>query len=465
MTRWLTILLVAAVGAVPSLAQTSNKSGVDPALVARGKAIAIAADCGSCHSDPNGKSGYSGGFELAAPMGVIYVPNITPDRETGIGAWSANQFTRAVREGLSPKLGILYPAMPYPNYAGISDADMTALYAYFMHGVEPVHREVTKTALGWPYLRPFVQVWNLIFVARGDPAGADAAAGSAERGAYLVNVLGHCGACHTERGLFLQTFRTPSLAGGMVGGWYAPNITPDKSGIGEWSDAELVTYLRTGHVARRIAGGHMGEAVNLSLSQMPESDTKSIVAYLRSIPPVKTAQRAPQLNKAKPLAIVDLEKPLDGWQAYTNSDTVDGARLYQGACATCHGVDGDVPQASRRPSLVVNETVRDAVPDNLVQTILHGVNARGLAGRSLMPAFSETLSTEQIAAVASHVRNRFGGIDKPVSAADVRAIMSGTNGVSWLMLNAYWLSIAGLIAGLAIVMSIGVWFWSKRQTA
>lgn len=460
MVRFGAVFLVsAALAASPAAAD----GGADADQIKRGEAVAVAADCAGCHADPKGGSDFSGGLGMKVPMGTIYVPNITPDRETGIGGWSLKDFDRAVRHGTSPTLGALYPAMPYPSYSGMSDDDLAALYAYIMKKVKPVRQKVKETDLGWPFERIFVSVWKLMFAGGADGSGATAPPGSVARGSYLVNVLGHCGACHTKRGAFLQTVTSPKLAGSDIGGWSAPNLTADKTGLASWTDEELTEFLTTGKSVHRIAGGDMGTAVKFSLSKLPPKDVKSIIAYLRSLPPVQSPARAPELRQAAPLKIAKLEKPRGDWRKMMDGSTTNGSELYQAACATCHGINGDVPAQSNHPTLLKNQTVRDNAPDNLVQIIAHGSRKHLLAGQPMMPGHDQVFSKEQIAAVASHVRERFGGIKQSVSADEVDEILSGRKGLPWLIANAFWLSLVGIAIGIIVVASAALFFIRRRK--
>ena len=269
------ILSAAAVfGAVAVGAQAQTLS--DAAFVEKGRVIATAADCMACHTVPRTGKSFAGGYPIVSPLGTIYSTNITPSKISGIGDYSEAEFSRAVREGIRKDGAHLYPAMPYDSYAGITDEDVHALYAYFMHGVDPVDDAAkAQTELPFPFnLRFSMAFWNLLYARTTPFTPVAGVSDDINRGAYLVNVLGHCTSCHTPRNVLMGAIQSEALAGGFVGPWYAPNITSDPvSGIGGWTQDELVAYLRTGHAkGKNQAAGGMAEAVQNSLQYLPESD-------------------------------------------------------------------------------------------------------------------------------------------------------------------------------------------------
>ncbi len=260
---------LAAIAAGTGSAFAQDATGSDADLVAKGRYLATAADCAACHTAPNGGAPFAGGYGIESPLGTIFSTNITPSKTAGIGNYSEEDFARAVREGVAKDGSHLYPAMPYTAYAKISDDDMKALYAYFMHEVKPNDAQPEKTALPFPFsIRMSMAFWNLLFLdnTRFKPDAAKSA--DWNRGAYLAEALEHCSTCHTPRNELMAEEGDKALSGSAVGSWYAPNITSDKvSGIGGWSDAELVEYLRTGHVAGKAqAAGPMAEASSIRCS-------------------------------------------------------------------------------------------------------------------------------------------------------------------------------------------------------
>lgn len=276
--------LLAAFFVTSSTAASSDQQ----TLAEQGKYVARAADCAACHTAPDGGKAYAGGYAIASPLGTIYSTNITPSKVHGIGGWTEAQFTKAVRQGVSADGRRLYPAMPYTEYGAMSDADVHALYVYFSTGVTPADEAPEHvTRLDFPYrIRPLMAVWDALY-ARKQPTAPDDASDTAARGRYLVDVLGHCGSCHTPRNIFMASDDSRYLAGGDVGGWQAPNITSDPvAGIGGWSSEELVDFMKTGHAAGKAqAAGGMAEAVENSLSHLNDDDLAAMAAYLKTVPP------------------------------------------------------------------------------------------------------------------------------------------------------------------------------------
>ncbi len=439
------IVSLSVVSALCGLAQ-----GVSAAELSRGQQLAIQADCAGCHLNPDGSSEYSGGLPMATPVGTIYARNITPDTETGIGGWSLEDFDHAVRDGKSKDIGSLYPAMPYPYYHAMTDDDVAALYQYFMHEVQPVRHDVSKTDLGFPFVRPAMLAWNLLFAGNSRPQTLQNATAQVSHGQYLVDVLGHCGDCHTPRGMFGQTLVDQHLSGAMIGGWHAPNISSDATGIGEWTDRDLQEFLTTGHTTFANAGGDMGAVLQLSLSKLPESDIDAIVAYLRATVPLQSPALTPVRQAVPAVDITAVEPVNETYADVMDGSSTDGALLYQSVCASCHGVNGSVDNDAR-PSLVKSRTVRSANPNNLIQAIYTGIDMGALDTQALMPSFKDELTAAQIAAIASYVRKQFAGLDTALTAADVQNITSGMQGVPWLLQNARWLAWLGVaVVGLLL---------------
>jgi mono/diheme cytochrome c family protein len=439
----------------PVLAPVPPQSGVDAALLAKGKSLAIAADCAACHTDTiNHGQAFAGGYPIASPVGTIYSTNITPSRDAGIGAYSEAEFARAIREGVRRDGARLYPAMPYTSYALLTDEDVHALYAYFMHGVAPVDRtappadrlahpnaltgkpvndagrpvaplnQVTK--LPFPFdLRASMIGWNLLFLPRERFHPNPDHSAQVNRGDYLVNALAHCDACHTPRNAMMGEDHGQAFAGAMVGSWYAPNISADPvSGIGGWSNDELVQYLKTGRAPGKAqAGGSMAEAVEHSLQYLPESDLQAIAAYLKTTKPM----RDPADSRAAHTygAAISAEPQLRGLSGYNNTQPLtDGAQLYSGFCASCHQPDGAGSANQAYPSLFHNTATGLANPANLVSAILFGVDRTVDGQQVLMPRFDgqsyvQSLSDAQIATLANYVLKHYGNDASTVSAADV----------------------------------------------
>jgi mono/diheme cytochrome c family protein len=399
----------------------AQSAAPDAALVKQGEYLAVAGDCMACHTAPQGKP-FAGGLPLKMPLlGTIYSTNITPDKETGIGAWSLQDFERAVRHGVSKDGHNLYPAMPYVSYAKLTDADIGALYAYFQHGVEPVRQPQRAADIRWPLnMRWPLKIWNAIFLKNGPyqpKAGRDA---QWNRGAYLVQGLAHCGTCHTPRGFALQELALDEtgqrfLGGAVLAGWQGYNITSDPdSGIGRWSTQQIVQYLRTGSVPGLAqAAGPMAEAVQHSFSHMTDADLTAIATYLHTVPAVRGDARRARHRWGSPARDVTTLRGVA-------PDAVrDPARLYLGNCATCHHASGQGTPDGYYPPLLHNSTVGATNPTNLIQVILHGVQRNAAGNEVSMPGFAQDLTNAQIAALVNYVTRQFGNPAVSVTERDV----------------------------------------------
>ncbi|WP_295802242.1 c-type cytochrome [uncultured Microbulbifer sp.] len=390
-----------------------------PELIDKGRYLAIAGDCEACHTAPGGKL-FAGGRAMEIPrLGTLYSSNITPDINVGIGGWSLREFDRALRRGIGKMGRNLYPAMPYEAYAKITDEDMRALYAYFLFGVQPVHDAVPANRIPKPLSARWpLKVWNWLFVDSEVYQPRPDQSDEWNRGAYLVQGLAHCGECHTPRGIAFQekaydeTGRGFLSGGPVLDGWEAYNITPDPvSGIGKWSREQLTQYLETGHVNRLAqAGGPMAEAIENSLSKMRGSDIAAMVTYLRDIPPVAGEARAPRHQRGQPASEVIIKRgnpiAVDTHPADATK-TSDGARLYLGMCASCHGVDGTGTPDGYYPSLVNNSTVGAESDHNLRQAVLYGVRRTVDGHKKMMPGFANQLSEQQYEKLVNYLRRTF----------------------------------------------------------
>jgi mono/diheme cytochrome c family protein len=402
------------------------------ALVEKGRQLAVAADCMACHTAVGKGQPFAGGYGIESPMGTIYSTNITPSKTAGIGNYTEAQFASALREGVRADGAHLYPAMPYTSYTGLSDDDVHALYMYFMHGIAAVDTPAPATQLPFPFsLRAAMIGWNLLFLKDRRFVADPSKSVQWNRGAYLTNVLGHCSACHTPRNALMAEDYARDLSGAQVGPWYAPNITADKiSGIGAWTDAELVQYLKTGHaVGKNQAAGGMAEAVQNSLQYLSNDDLQAIVVYLKSTPPIRDE------NEHKPAfeygTASSQEVSLRGAEPQTANGTLkSGAVLFSAYCASCHRADGAGGANQAYPSLVRNTATGSLNPSNLVAAILYGVNREAGGQQVLMPSFGDgsyvqPLTDQQIASIANHVLTQFGNADAHVTEADVAIARSG----------------------------------------
>jgi nicotinate dehydrogenase subunit B len=388
-----------------------DASTYSEATIARGRQLAALGDCAVCHTAGNGAVN-AGGRPIETPFGTIYATNITPDPETGIGAWSYPAFERAMREGVHRDGRHLYPAFPYTHFARASDADLQALYAYLM-AQPPVRAENRAPALAFPFnLRPLMAGWNALF---HQPGLFQADATQSEiwnRGAYLVDGLGHCGACHSPRNALGAEKASAYLAGGFAEGWEAPPLTSLSHAPIPWSEDELYAYLRTGESRLHgVAAGPMAPVVK-ELTALPDPDIRAMAVYLASFNPAAVGKAAEDALAVK------LETTT---RVRTVSASPVGARLYEGACAVCHAVGGP-PLFGSRPSLALNSNLHSAVPDNLIQVILHGIAAPASSDLGYMPAFKDSLSDDQVAELVSHLRRQFAP-EKP-AWADLPAAVS-----------------------------------------
>lgn len=447
------ILLNAAIGSLMGgLCLVSQLVLAQPApadqMVLKGQYLAIAADCAACHTTKGGAP-FAGGYAIASPMGVIWSTNITPSKQHGIGNYTEEQFARALREGVAPDGRHLYPAMPYTSYALLTKEDTAALYQYFMTQVQPVETAPKQTtALPFPFnVRASMAGWNAIY-AGARPFVADAARSPEyNRGNYLVNGLAHCTACHTARTTLMGEDISRPLGGGSLGAWYAPNISADKvAGIGGWTDAELMAYLKTGHVMGKAqAAGPMAEAVENSLQHLSDADLNAIVVYLKQSPPVAGTEATPRYAAGR----VSMDEVALRGNAVQNVDP--GWKVYTGTCAACHGSGGE--GTAKYPSLFHNTTTGADRADNLIATILYGVQRTTGEKAIAMPAFgpsasyTERLSDQQVADVTNYVLKNFGQAKADVTAATVATVRAGGPTPALVLLARY-----GIPLGIAIAL-------------
>jgi nicotinate dehydrogenase subunit B len=386
------------------------------ATIERGRVLAAMGDCAVCHTTAGGTPN-AGGRAMDTPFGTIYTTNLTPDPETGLGRWSFSAFQRAMREGVSRDGHHLYPAFPYTAFAKTSDDDLQALYAYFM-SMPPVHAETPKSDLKFPFnVRPLMAGWNALF---HDPAPyTPVATQSAEwnRGAYLVNGLGHCGACHTPRNAMgAEQGGSAFLSGAMVDGWEAPALTALSKSAVPWNADALYGYLRNGHApSHGTAGGPMAEVVR-ELQQVPDEDIRAMSTYLASFNP---AVPDPQALAAQAVQ-----------SAAANKGRLLGApqRLFDNACAACHH-DGDGPTLlGVNTPLALNTNLTSDRPDNLLRTILDGVRKPATKDIGFMPGFGDALDDAQIVELAGYMRARFAPLAAPwpTLAKDVARLRAET---------------------------------------
>jgi mono/diheme cytochrome c family protein len=376
-----------------------------PTNIARGAYLARAGDCMACHT-ARGGTPYAGGRALATPFGTVYAPNITPDEATGIGAWTADDFWHALHNGVGRDGRLLYPAFPYTNTTKVTRDDADALYAY-LRSLAPVRQANRPHALRFPYdLQIVLAGWRLLYFKPGVYAPQPARSAAWNRGAYLVEGLGHCGACHSPRnGLGATGSR---LSGGQIPivGWYAPALDSDnEAGLGNWDKAHIVQLLRTGVAPRGAVFGPMAEVAGRSLQYLTDDDAGAMAAYLKSLPP----EPSPRRPAAPPPE--ELMKT--------------GHTLYEHHCADCHGADGRGTSVAGHPAyppLAGNGALTMADPVNAIRIVLNGGFPPATGGNPRpfgMPPYSPVLNDAEVAAVVTYVRNSWGNATPVVTPADV----------------------------------------------
>ncbi|PTQ07478.1 cytochrome C [Sphingomonas oleivorans] len=363
--------------------------------VARGAVLAKLGDCAVCHTAEGGRP-LAGARALATPFGTLYSDNLTPDPDTGIGHWSAAAFRRAMKDGISRSGAHLYPALPYEHFTHVTDADLDAIYAFLMTR-RPVHQEAPANKLIPPLgFRPLLAGWKMFFLHKGAVPVDPGRSTEWNRGAYLVEGLGHCGGCHTPRNLAGGEEGARAYHGGVAEGWHAPALDASNPAARAWTPDALYTYLRTGiSPDHGAAAGPMGPVVE-SLASVPESDVRAIATYIAS----RMAGR--DIGSPAPA-------PLDNEVAAAKRFP-EGATLFAGACAGCHG-PGAPMMGQGRPSLGLVSNLRDDDPTSAIQAILQGIEPP-IGGRGpKMPGFADSLTDGQVAAVIAYARARY--TDRP----------------------------------------------------
>lgn len=409
------IFATAIVAPVVAMAAPTTSASADGELIARGQYLATISNCIACHSAP-GAAPLTGGLALATPLGTVYSTNITPDSTAGIGAYTRDDFARAVRKGVARGGKRLYPAMPYPSYAGMTDADIDALYAYLRQAVKPVSKPAPAPDIPWWLsMRWPLAIWNWLFV-KNAPYVADASR-SAEwnRGAYLTQAVAHCGACHTPRNIAsaeraLDASSSLYLAGARVDGWSAPNLTGDqRTGLGAWSREDIAEYLRTGRNAHATSFGPMSEVISGGTQYLTAPDALAIATYLKTLPGVRGETTPFQYNPSASQALKEgrLDQP--------------GARRYAEYCMACHGVDG---KGFTRvfPPLAGNAVVADPDPASLIRLLLDGAvtaQVNTAPAEYHMPSYGWTLDDQELANILTFIRSSWGNQASGVKADDV----------------------------------------------
>lgn len=405
----------AAVAAFAALLLGVGAAQADPdmqsfSMIQRGKYLTTLGDCVACHTAPGGKP-FAGGLPVATPFGTVISPNITPDLETGIGAWTDAQFASVMHKGVARGGTLLYPAMPYNYYTKATPDDVLAIRAY-LNTVEPVRNAVKSDQLPWPFsIRASMLAWNGLFLTPGEFKPAAGKSEEWNRGAYLVEGLGHCGACHTAKNLLGGNVSSQAYQGSVLQGWYAPNITGDKrAGLGSWSVEDIAEYLKTGHNRIAAASGPMAQVVSDSTQWMMDADLKAIAVYLKDLP---------GQNGEAATALAAQDRTVAAGQA-----------VFKDNCKACHAASGaGIPNLF--PALANAPSIQSAKATSLIRVVLQGtqsVATEGAPTAPAMPAFGWKLSDEEVASVVTYIRNAWGNAAASVSAGDVsnaRQALSG----------------------------------------
>jgi mono/diheme cytochrome c family protein len=397
---WLPVLLASwLVAGQPQAARAD-----DQPLIAKGQYLARAGDCIACHTNP-GDALFAGGLPMPTPFGTLYSTNITPDRETGIGTWNADQFYAALHTGRFPDGGLMYPAMPFGSYTKVTREDSDAIFAY-LRSVPPVHQPNRANGLRFPYNnRQLILGWRTLFFTEGGYQPNPAMSAEWNRGAYLVDGLGHCSMCHSPINALGGSSQSQAFEGGLIPmqNWYAPSLTSNKeAGLGEWSIPEIVDLLRNGVSHRGAVYGPMAEVVFDSLQYLNDADVKAMAVYLKSLaagtPPAAEVSTVPLPESSLLLHF--------------------GEDVYNKHCASCHMKDGsgmppDYPPLASNPSIQMESAV------NPIRMVLNGGFPPGTEGNPEpygMPPFAQTLSDDEVAAVVTYIRSAWGNRGTPISA-------------------------------------------------
>ncbi len=442
------LLIIAAAGVFLALAYrpeiaslpASSETKFDPALVARGATLAQIGNCNICHTAPGGRP-FAGGLGLQTPFGTIYSTNITPDRDTGIGAWSEEAFIRAMREGVDRAGNHLYPAFPFDHFTKISDDDNRALYAFLMTR-DAVRAEAPANDLPFPLTwRPLLAGWKLLFLKKGDYRDDPAQSAEWNRGAYLAEGIGHCGACHTPRNLLGAEKTQASFAGGEAEGWYAYALNQDSPAPVPWTADALSFYLQHGwHELHGISRGAMAP-VTTNLASVPDADVRALAVYIAS----RMGEPTPEQRQRAEAVIASVQKAtLEGRVATADNQTRpgsgpanDGAAIYAAACSSCH--DSGRPPPYGGIDFHLSTAVNGPNPDNIINVVLFGLPPATGEASPIMPGFHNVLNDGQLASLLAYMRATFSdrppwdNIDRAI--ADVRTgkrvvIVRPTDGAS-----------------------------------
>ncbi len=410
LVRGLVLLVAGLPTAHADDAAPASHPASDPAVVKQGEYLARAGDCVACHTNPGGKL-FAGGRPMPTPFGTLYSSNITPDPETGIGKWTADQFYSALHNGRFPDGGLIYPAMPFGSYTKVTRKDSDAMFAY-LQSVPPVKQADKAQDLRFPYNnRSLILGWRTLYFTEGEYKPDPSKSEDWNRGAYLVQGLGHCSMCHSPINALGGSSESQAFQGGLIPmqNWYAPSLTSNKeAGLGDWSIKDISDLLRTGVSERGAVYGPMAEVVYNSLQYMTDDDTRAMSIYLKSLAegsPPGTAESAIPRSESRLLMSL-------------------GEQVYSAQCATCHGGNGrgDPP---KYPPLAGNQSIQMVSAVNPIRMVLNGGYPPGTEGNPEpygMPPFAQSLSDDEVAAVVTYIRAAWGNRGEPVTAAQANAL-------------------------------------------
>ena len=394
-------------GVLPELQGEATNATTE--IINRGEYLARAGDCVACHTEINGPE-FAGGRAMPTPFGNLYVPNITPDDETGIGLWTAEDFYRMMHEGVSKDGTLLYPAMPFANYTKVTREDSDAIYAYLM-SVPPVRQENRPHELRFPFnQRELLIGWRTLYFRQGEFEPDPEQSEQWNRGAYLVEGLGHCSMCHTAVNRLGGSSESRAFEGGMIPNqnWYAPSLTSNReAGLGNWDLQDIADLLQVGASKRGAVYGPMAEVVYNSLQYLTDEDAMAMAVYLKSLPPRESDPLPPSQARLVDPSVMEL-----------------GRRIYEQQCAICHGDEGKgfPPQM---PPLAGNQSITMSSPVNPIRMVLNGGYAPGTRKNPRphgMPPFSHILSDEEVAAVVTYIRVAWNNTGTPVTPAQANEL-------------------------------------------
>jgi mono/diheme cytochrome c family protein len=399
-----TLVLLAALTGT-ARAQDQNRD-----LIARGEYLARAGDCTACHTAPDGRL-FAGGRAMPTPFGTLYTSNITPDPETGIGKWSADDFYKTMHTGRFPDGGLIYPAMPFASYTKVTRADSDAIFAY-LKSIPPVNQKNRPHDLRFPYdNRQLILGWRTLFFSEGEFKPDPTKSAEWNRGAYLVEGLGHCGMCHSPINALGGTAQSDAFKGGLIPmqNWYAPSLTSSReAGLGDWSIQDITDLLQTGVSRRGVVYGPMAEVVHNSLQYLNDQDIRAMAVYLKGIsepsPPPAPSSALPTTESSLLISL--------------------GKTVYDKNCADCHGAQGQ-GKPPHWPPLANNQSIEMQSAVNPIRMVLNGGYPPGTAGNPKpygMPPFAGLLSDNEVAAVVSYIRTAWGNRGTPVSAREANEL-------------------------------------------